>query len=198
VSLTEQLPHRNVAPNRLLTPAPAPVDFTPTTESVDPQHIAPDMADLATRVRSLMALQQQDVLQLPLGGHLFDIVVTASGAQAHAAVAVMDGIQHTGDDPADACGPVIEDPQRSWLIWLVPPGTSEHWKPHRFALCLGRPHHMALPAVTATEPPGPYWLRPFRGDRLVPPTALRQLLDQFQPSPAPHETLLATVLSTIA
>jgi hypothetical protein len=197
VSLTEQLHRRHITPDRQL-PAPAPVGFTRTTGRVDPRHIAPDMADLATRVRSLMALQQQDVLQLPLGGHLFDVVVTASGAQAHAAVAVMDGIQHTGDEQPDACGPVIEDPHRSWLIWLVPPGTSELWKPHRSALCLGRPYHMALPAVTTTEPPGPYWLRPFRGDRLLPPTALRQLLDQFQPSPAPHETLLASVLSTIA
>ncbi|WP_055495559.1 hypothetical protein [Streptomyces sp. TP-A0356] len=39
----------------------------------------------------------------------------------------MDGIQHTGNEQADACGPVIEDPQRSWLIWLVPPGTSDQW-----------------------------------------------------------------------
>ncbi|MFJ8086227.1 hypothetical protein ACIQ6Y_37360 [Streptomyces sp. NPDC096205] len=197
MSLTEQLHRCHVTPDRLL-PAPAPVGFTLTTASVDPQHVAPDMADLAARVRSLMALQQQDVLQLPLGGHLFDVVVTASGSQAHAAVAVMDGIQHTGGEQPDTCGPVIEPPHRSGLIWLVPPGTSEQWAPHRHALCLGRPNHMALPAVTTTEPPGPYWLRPFRGDRLVPPTALRQLLDQFQPGPARHETLLASVLGTIA
>ncbi|MFJ5780391.1 hypothetical protein [Streptomyces sp. NPDC093094] len=197
MSLTEQLPRRTATPGRTL-PDPAPAGFTPTTGTLDPRHIAPDMADLAARVRSLMALQQQDVLQLPLGGHLFDIVVTASGPQAHAAVAVMDGIQHTSDEQPDACGPVIEDPHRSWLIWLVPPGTSDHWTPHRHALCLGRPHHLALPPVSATEPPGPYWLRPCRGDRLVPPTALRQLLDQFQPGPAPHETLLASVLGTIA
>ncbi|MBG7704816.1 hypothetical protein HCJ76_43845 [Streptomyces sp. MC1] len=156
------------------------------------------MADLAARVRQLMSLQQQDVLQLPLGGHFFDIVVTASGPQAYAAVKVMDGIQQTRPDQLDACGPVIEDPQRSWLIWLVPPGTSEQWAAHRSALCLGRPYHIALPSMTTTEPPGPYWLRPCRGDRLVPPAALRQLLDQFRPGPAPHEMLLGSMLATIS
>ncbi|MFJ5779748.1 hypothetical protein [Streptomyces sp. NPDC093094] len=196
MSLTGRLPRRQLIRDRDLLP-PAPVGFTATSATIQPQQVACDMGDLAARVRSLMALQQQHVLQLPLGGSFFDIVVTASGPQAHAAVTVMDGIQHTGDEPADACGPVIEDPHRSWLIWLVPPGTSEQWAPHRHALCLGRPHHVALPPMSATEPPGPYWLRPCRGDRLVPPTALRQLLDQFQPGPAPHEALLGSVLSTI-
>ncbi|MET9735848.1 hypothetical protein ABZZ79_36060 [Streptomyces sp. NPDC006458] len=197
MSITEQLPRRETAPGRKL-PDTAPAGFTTSTGTFHPQQAAPDMSDLAARVRSLMALQQQHVLQLPLGGRFFDIVVTAGGTQAYAALTVMDAIQHTGDDQPDACGPVIEDPHRSWLIWLVPPGTSEHWAPHRHALCLGHPHHIALPPMTTTEPPGPYWLRPCRGDRLVPPTALRQLLDQFQPGPPPHETLLGTVLSTIA
>jgi hypothetical protein len=156
------------------------------------------MGDLATRVRQLMGLHQTRVLQLPLGGHFFDIVVTASGPQAYAAMTVLDEIQHTGDERVDACGPVIEDPQRSWLIWLVPPGTSDQWVPHRYATCLGRPHSIALPMMTATEPPGPYWLRPCRGDRLVPATALRGLLDQFQPSPPPHEAVLSSMLSTIS
>ncbi|MFJ5779274.1 hypothetical protein [Streptomyces sp. NPDC093094] len=194
---TGHLPRRQLAPDRDLPP-PAPVGFTATSTTVEPQQVAADMGDLAARVRSLMALQRQDVLQLPLGGQFFGIVVTAAGPQALAAVAVMDGIQHTSEEQPDACGPVIEDPHRSWLIWLVPPGTSEQWAPHRHALCLGRPHHLALPPMAATEPPGPYWLRPCRGDRLVPPTALRQLLDQFQPGPAPHEALLASVLSSIS
>ncbi|MET7440249.1 hypothetical protein ACWERY_29800 [Streptomyces sp. NPDC004082] len=156
------------------------------------------MGDLASRVRALMALQNQQVLQLPLGDRFFDVVLTASGPQAYAVMAVMDAVQQSGDDAADACGPVIEDLQRSWLLWLVPPGTSERWAPHRYATCLGRPHHIALPAMTATEPPGPYWRRPCRGDRLVPPAVLRQLLDQFQPGPAPHEALLGSMLSTIS
>ncbi|MEV6179911.1 hypothetical protein [Streptomyces sp. NPDC052015] len=198
MSLTGQLPRRPLTAADRNTSHIAPAGFTQNSEAIDPRSIASDMGDLTARVRALMALQQQQVFQLPLGGHFFDIVITASGPQAYAAMAVMDGIQHTGDERADACGPVIEDPQRSWLIWLVPPGTSEQWAPHRYATCLGRPHHIALPAMTAVEPPGPYWRRPCRGDRLVPPTALRQLLDQFQPGPAPHEELLGSVLSTIS
>lgn len=197
MSRTGQMPRRPVNDGRFIPPA-GPAGFTPTNLLIDPALVAPDMGDLASRVRSLMALQQQEVLQLPLGGRFFDIIVTASGPQAYAAIKVMDEIQHTGDERTDACGPVIEDPQRSWLIWLVPPGTSEQWAPHRYATCLGRPHRIALPAMTSAEPPGPYWLRPCRGDRLIPPTALRPLLDQFQPGPAPHETLLGSVLSTIA
>jgi hypothetical protein len=192
-----QLPHRPVETDRR-RPEVAPVGFTPTNETIDPATIAPDMGDLAARVRSLMALQEQQVLQLPLGGSLFDIVVTASGPEGYAVVKLMDEIQRADGDPPDACGPVIEDPERSWLIWLVPPGTSAQWAPHRYATCLGRPYHAALPPTTVTEPPGPYWLRPCRGDRLVPPKALRNLLDQFRPTPAPHETLLGTVLSTIS
>ncbi|MEU1466097.1 hypothetical protein ABZ467_36830 [Streptomyces sp. NPDC005727] len=197
MSLTEQLRLRQVAPGRVL-PDAAPVTFTPTDITVDPADIAADMRDLAARVRSLLALQQQRVLQLPLGGRLFDTVITASGPQAYAAVAVMDEIQRTTNELGGACGPVIEDPQRSWLVWLVPPGTSEQWAPHRYATCLGRPHSIALPALTTTEPPGPYWLRPFRGDRLVPPTALSEQLDLFQPGPTPHEAVLSSMLSTIS
>ncbi|MET7439535.1 hypothetical protein ACWERY_10630 [Streptomyces sp. NPDC004082] len=195
MSLTQQLPRRQTDQIRR---SAAPVGFTQNHESIDPSAVAPDMGDLASRVRALMALQHQQVLQLPLGGRFFDIVLTASGPQAYAVMAVMDNIQHSGKESADACGPVIEDPQRSWLVWLVPPGTSEQWAPHRYATCLGRPHHIALPAITATEPPRPYWRRPCRGDRLVPPAALRQLLDQFQPGPAPHEVLLGSMLSTIS
>jgi hypothetical protein len=195
---TQQLPRRHTDPAQA-RPATAPgVGFTRTRDVIDPAAVAPDMRDLATRVRALMALQSHQVLQLPLGGRFFDIVLTASGPQAYAAMAVMDAVQQSGDERADACGPVIEDPQRSWLIWLVPPGTSERWTPHRYGTCLGRPHHLALPAITATEPPGPYWRRPCRGDRLVPPTALRQLLDQFQPGPVPHEKLLGSMLRTIS
>ncbi|MET8453352.1 hypothetical protein [Streptomyces sp. NPDC005209] len=197
MSLAQQLPRRNVALNRESPPA-GPVAFPTRTGVVDPALVAPDVRDLATRVRQLMGLHQAHVLQLPLGGQFFDIVVTASGPQAYAAIKVMDEIQRTGDEQDDACGPVIEDPQRSWLIWFVPPGTSEQWGPHRYSACLGRPHSIALPQMTASEPPGPYWLRPCRGDRLVPATALRQQLDEFRPGPPPHEAVLGSMLSTIS
>ncbi|MCX5182627.1 hypothetical protein [Streptomyces sp. NBC_00268] len=145
-----------------------------------------------------MSLQQGRVLQLPLGGHFFDIVVTASCPEAYAVVSLMDEVQHAGGGRPDACGPVIEDPERQWLIWLVPPGARESWAPHRYGMCLGSPHQLALPPMTQAEPPGPYWLRPCRGDRLVPPAPLRDFLDRFQPGPIPHEELLGNVLSTIS
>ncbi|WP_367575256.1 hypothetical protein [Streptomyces griseoaurantiacus] len=197
MTATQELLRRHVDPNRTI-PDAAPVGFLENAGTVAPEQVATDMGDLASRVRALMALQQQSVLTLPLGGHFFDVVLTASGAQAHAAVAVMDGIQRSRSEQGAACGPVVEDPHRSWLIWLVPPGTSDQWQPHRYATCLGRPHSLALPAVTATKPPGPYWLRPFRGDRLVPVAALRSLLDQCRPGPAPYEAVIGSMLTTIS
>ncbi|MBL1109421.1 hypothetical protein JK361_33395 [Streptomyces sp. 5-8] len=197
MSTVQQLPRREPAPD-FDRPDAEPAEFKLLALDIDPRQVASDMGDLAARVRSLMSLQQQTVLQLPLGGGFFDAVVTAGGPQAYAAVAVLDEVQRTSAEQPDACGPVIHDPVRDLYVWLVPPGTSEQWSAHRYSLCLGRPHHIALPATTDTEPPGPYWLRSFRGDRLVPPTALRQQLDQFKPGPPPHETLLASVLSTIS
>ncbi|MFB7601074.1 hypothetical protein [Streptomyces sp. NPDC056160] len=197
MSVTQQMPRRQRAEGRIRPPGP-PVSFTPQNFAVAPESVAPDMADLASRVRTFLSLQRGEVLQLPLGGQFFDIVVTASGPQAYAVVRLLDGLQHSGVERLDACGPVIEDPLRSWLIWLVPPGTSERWAPHRYATCLGRPYKVALPPMTQAKPPGPYWLRPCRNDRLVPPAALRDLLDRFQPGPTPHETLLGAVLSDIS
>ncbi|MFG2948334.1 hypothetical protein [Streptomyces adustus] len=193
--LRTPLPQRSTNP---AGPAPAaPVDFSMLPHTVAADDVATDMYDLAARVRNLMDLQQGRVLQLPLGGRFFDIVVTASCPEAYAVMDLLDQVQHTGDGQPDACGPVIEDPTRQWLIWLVPPGTSETWMPHRYGLCLGRPHQLALPPMLQTEPPGPYWLRPCRGDRLVPPLPLGSFLDQFRPGPAPHEELLASTLCTI-
>lgn len=67
-------------------------------------------------------------------------MITAGGPEAYGVVAVLDEIQQTGQtDGPDACGPVIEDPERGWLIWLVLPGTSAQWAPDRYGACLGRP-----------------------------------------------------------
>ncbi|MER5603085.1 hypothetical protein [Streptomyces sp. NPDC002265] len=198
--LTHSGPHTPL-PQRPANPAErapaAPMDFSTLPHTIATDDIATDMSDLAARVRNLMDLQQGRVLQLPLGGRFFDIVVTASCPEAYAVMDLLDQVQHTGHGQPDACGPVIEDPHRQWLIWLVPPGTSESWAPHRYGLCLGRPHQLALPPMAQTEAPGPYWLRPCRGDRLVPPVPLRSFLDQFRPGPAPHEELLAETLCTI-
>lgn len=186
------LPQR-AATARGVTPA---VDFR--QQHIPPAAVAPNMGDLAARVRSLMDLQHGRPLQLPLGGRFFDVVVTAACPEAHAVVSLMDAIQYPGHGRLDACGPVIEDPARQWLIWLVPPGTSERWTPHRYGMCLGSPHEFALPPMGHTEPPGPYWLRPCNGDRLVPPAPLREHLDQFRPRPTPHEEVLADILCTIS
>lgn len=199
MTLHTPLTRRNVAPDRTLPPA-TPVSFAVSTDTIAPTAASPDMDHLAARVRALMGCQQGGVLQLPLGGRFFDIVVTASGLAARGVVRLMDEVQSSPKDTPDApsCGPVIEDPRRGWLIWLVPPGTSDHWAPVRFATCLGAPHTVALPPLEQAEPPGPYWLRRMRTDRLVPPGPLREHLDQFRPGPVPHETLLGSALSTFS
>ncbi|MFG2257263.1 hypothetical protein [Streptomyces mirabilis] len=192
------LPQR---PSTWRSSAPAAgVDFTVRGEDIAPEDVAPDMRDLAARVRSLADLQRGAPLQLPLGGRFFDVVVTASGPEAYAVVSLMDEVQHVPGQRAAApsCGPVIEDPERGWLIWLVPPGTHAVWEPLRYGTCLGAPYELALPPIAQTEPPGPYWLRPCRGDRLVPHWPLRDFLDRFQPGPIPHEELLGRFLSTIS
>ncbi|WP_435224268.1 hypothetical protein [Streptomyces sp. Tue6028] len=190
------LPQR-VPTTGLMGPA-ADVEFTVRGQQIAKADVAPDMHDLAARIRNLMALQQGRILQLPLGGRFFDIVITAAGPEAYAVVDLMDEVQHTRGERPDACGPVIDDPERNWLIWLVPPGTSDNWEPHRYGTCLGRPYELALPPITQTEPPGPYWYRPCRSDRLVPPGPLRDFLNRFRPGPIPHEELLGAILSTIS
>ncbi|MGW1966636.1 hypothetical protein ACWCPD_41010 [Streptomyces sp. NPDC001935] len=183
---------------RALRRAPGSVEFTPRTIDVAPEDVATGMGDVAARVRNLMDLQHGRPFSLPLGGRFFDIVVTAAGPDAYAVVDLMDIAQHAPGQRLDACGPVIEDPERDWLIWLVPPGTHAVWEPHRYGTCLGAPYELALPPLSQTEPPGPYWLRPCRGDRLVPPWPLADFLGRFQPGPIPHEELLGRFLSTIA
>ena len=169
-------------------------------QSIAPADVASDMGDLAARVRNLMALQRGGPLQLPLGGRFFDVVVTASGPEAYAVMRLMDDLQRVPGPrlTAPACGPVIEDPERRWLLWLVPPGTHAVWEPNRYGTCLGAPYELALPPIAQTDPPGPYWLRQCRGDRLVPHWPLHDFLRRFQPGPIPHEELLGNVLSTIS
>ncbi|MET7649877.1 hypothetical protein [Streptomyces sp. NPDC005486] len=194
---TTELPRRN-SKSEVPYPAPAPI-FTPSAVSA-PREPAADMGTLAERIRSLMDLAAGRPMSLPLGGRYFDAVITANGHAAYGVVRLMDDVQRGPGDPPDACGPVIEDPQRGWLIWLVPPGTSSHWAraPHRFAICLGVPHKLALPPLDNAEPPGPYWLRRCRSDRLVPAEPLRNYLSQFEPDPVPHETVLGSMLGTIS
>lgn len=97
-------PHRRqVDPARVL-PDAAPVGFLESSGTVAPGQVAIDMGDLAGRVRALRALQRQSMLTLPLGGRFFDVVLTAGGAQAHAAVAVIDGFSAPGASRAPRAG----------------------------------------------------------------------------------------------
>ncbi|MGW4086948.1 hypothetical protein ACWEGS_28350 [Streptomyces sp. NPDC004822] len=145
---------------------------------------AADMADLAEVIRALLAVEAGRDTRVRLGGNLFDVVITSSGLQARATVALMDEIQ-------GGCGPVIEDPESGWYYWLVPPGSAERWTPHSHAVCLGHPHTITLPSLNRTTPPGPYWLRPPAqvSNRLVPLAPLSEALAQIRPEPTPHAAL---------
>ncbi|MEU4095938.1 hypothetical protein [Streptomyces sp. NPDC026673] len=155
-----------------------------TTEAtVPPQD---DMHDLAARIRAYLDIAEQREARMPLGGSLFDVVITGAG-DAAAMVAAMDEIQ------LGSSGPVIADPDRGWLYWLVPPGTTARWEPHTYGVCVGAPHILTLPPLARDVPPGPYWLRPCVSDRLVPPNPLRDLLERFRPMPTPHASFAAAL-----
>ncbi|MER6074656.1 hypothetical protein ABT187_38750 [Streptomyces sp. NPDC001817] len=145
---------------------------------------AADMADLADVIRTLLAVEARRDTRVRLGNNLFDVVITSSGVQARAAVAVMDQVQ-------GGCGPVVVDPESGWFYWLVPPGSSARWEPHTHAVCLGAPHTIMLPSLNRRVPPGPYWFRQSASDRLVPPGPLWDALARFQPEPTPHAALAA-------
>ena len=174
-------------------PVTEPLEFDHTSELMD--HLvresaasvrkpAADMADLASVIRALLDLNGGRNTRMPLGGGLFDAVITAAGPASRAVVDLMDEIQ-------GGCGPVIEDPENGWAYWLVPPRSAERWAPHSHAVCLGAPYKITLPALDRTAPPGPYWLRPEMKDRLVPVGPLRQALEQLRPEPAPPSDLAA-------
>ncbi|MET8518249.1 hypothetical protein [Streptomyces sp. NPDC005077] len=137
-------------------------------------------------IRTLLDVDARRDTRIRLGGSLFDVVITGGGAQAHAALAVMDEIQN-------GCGPVIEDPESGWLYWLVPPGSCGMWEAHEYGVCIGAPHTITLPSLNRTAPPGPYWLRPSASDRLVPSQPLRGVLAEFRPQPSPHIGLAAAL-----
>ncbi|MFD7445937.1 hypothetical protein [Streptomyces sp. NPDC059909] len=141
---------------------------------------ATDMQGLAQRIRALIGIEaQHEWVSVPLGGRLFDVVITASGTLGRAAVARMDDIQ------LGICGPVIEDPEQSLLFWLVPSGTSAGWQPDLYSVAFGAPWVLPLPRLSRRKPPGLHWLRECRSDRLVPPLQLRRLLGQGSLAPLP-------------
>ncbi|MFJ7969652.1 hypothetical protein [Streptomyces sp. NPDC096324] len=178
---------------------PERVDFAARDLDVAPEEVAPDMGTLAARVRNLMDLQQGRRSRLPLGGQFFDAVVTAAGPEAYAVVDLMDEVQRLRGARSDApaCGPVIADPERGWFIWLVPPGTHAVWD-NAHGVCRGAPYELTLPSMRQTAAPGPHWVRPCRGDRLVPRWPLADLLDRFQPGPVPAEEDLREAFGAIS
>ncbi|MFI5682314.1 hypothetical protein [Streptomyces sp. NPDC051636] len=157
--------------------------------STHPAQPADDMADLAELIRTLLDVTRGRDTRVRLGGGLFDVVITGGGSQGHVVATMMDQIQN-------GCGPVIADPDSGWMYWLVPPGSSSRWEPHRHAVCLGAPHTITLPAMNHQAPPGPYWFRPSASDRLVPVRPLREAVAQLRPEPAPHAALDAHLRST--
>lgn len=169
---TPVVPHMHPAPPPLATPGH--------------RVVAEGMEDLTMRLRAWLGLENQRPTRMPLGGAMFDVVITAAGDESRAAVAAMDRVQVNG------CGPVIEDSARDgWMesgltYWLVPPGSAQRWDFHPHAVCLGAPHTLTLPVLSRVAPPGPYWLRPCVSDRLVPAAPLRDLLSRFQPPAVPR------------
>ncbi|MFF0446669.1 hypothetical protein ACFYT4_09685 [Streptomyces sp. NPDC004609] len=146
--------------------------------------VAPDMGELAVLVRALMGADARRAVVVPLGGGLFDVVVSAAGEAGHAVADAID-VRHP-----QGCGPVIADPERPWLYWLVPPGTTGRWAEHPYAVCVGAPATIALPPLDRRGPgAGPYWLRPCRSGCLVGPVTLRQALEVHRPLPAPHQAV---------
>ncbi|MGW4201826.1 hypothetical protein [Streptomyces sp. NPDC004726] len=158
--------------------------------------VAADMGELADRVRALMGTQARRSTVVPLGGGLFDAVISAAGDAGHAVAATIDATHPQG------CGPVIADPDRPWLYWLVPPGTTGRWAHHPYALCVGAPAAITLPPLDRRAPDprrgGAYWLRPCQSHYLVGPVVLRRALDRHRPSPAPHQAMETLLLGSAA
>lgn len=127
-------------------------------------------AALRLRIHALLRLTDGESVRLPLGGHLFDVVVTAASAWR---------LITTLDNLPGGCGPVIHDPtDGGWLYWITPAGTASTWKQHPHAVCLGAGTHLTVPPPTRVEPPGPYWIRPFTDD-YVNPVALTTWLNDL-------------------
>ncbi|MGW4030673.1 hypothetical protein ACWEFL_15360 [Streptomyces sp. NPDC004838] len=174
-----------------------PRDSEPTgpvkpVELVGP--VASDMGELTLRVRALLAADARRGAVMPLGGGLFDVVVSAAGAAGHAVADTIDATHPQG------CGPVIADPDRPWLYFLVPPGTTRRWAHHPYGLCVGAPATITLPPLDRHGPGGgggPYWLRPCQHHYLVGPAMLRRALHQHRPLPAPQQALKTLLGGTV-
>jgi hypothetical protein len=75
-----------------------------------PVRPAEDMEELTRLIRAFLSVVDEDDAEMPLGGGLFDVVMTAAGDAGHAMVTTLDAWQQP-----HGCGPVIADPDRPWL-----------------------------------------------------------------------------------
>ncbi|MFF0450212.1 hypothetical protein ACFYT4_28135 [Streptomyces sp. NPDC004609] len=156
--------------------------------------VARDMVDLAQRVRALMSTDAGQEAVVPLGGRLFDVAVSAAGEAGHAVAATIDLWHPQG------CGPVIAEPERPWLYWLLPPGTTARWAHHPYAVCVGAPATIRVPPLDRQAPDAgrSYWLRPCQSRYLVGPAMLRRALHEHRPLPAPHRAMKMLLLGEAA
>ncbi|UGY91243.1 hypothetical protein [Streptomyces gobiensis] len=131
-------------------------------------------AQLAVLIRKWLEGEDQSV---PVG-RWWDIVVSRSGVPGNLVLQHMDTMQPGG------CGPFIADPEGDTLFWLVPPGTIKSWM-NEHGLCFAGGTKATLPPVDKRRPPGPYWLRPLDGSRLVDPDLLHRALIAMTPTAPP-------------
>lgn len=143
---------------------------------------AGDLLD-SLRVIGEAVLQWETWELLPVGIS-WDIVVTPYLHQCLQAAEYLDRTQPGG------CGPLLADPDRALLLWLVPPGTLHTFtSPHGIAA--GRPFHLAVPPPEKTTAPGRFWLRPHRHGHLSDPWILATALDRFTHTPVDQTVLTA-------
>ncbi|MGW3263321.1 hypothetical protein [Streptomyces sp. NPDC001056] len=87
-------------------------------------------------------------------------------------------------------GAVWCDPYRPAVYFLVPPGTDEYWPRDLAAVCQGGTgpyvHHIGVPSLDRTSPPGQFWLVPpdYGGPVLAGPERLHEALRERTSEPS--------------
>lgn len=139
------------------------------------------MVELTAAVRLLLAATSAEAMRMELSPRSFAVVLTEMGPRTDSVLRLLDGLQPGG------CGPVLDDPDRSFRYWIVPHRTCQWWT-YELGICIGE-GTVALPPFHRREPPGPYWIRPWRRTHLVGPAMLQYALNEARPTPA-HRLLL--------
>lgn len=132
---------------------------------------------LADIIWTLLDQAREPGEELPIG-EWWDVVATTHwpiGAEA---------LNRMGRAQPGGCGPVIADPERNLLYWLVPPRTIRTWT-NESGLCFSSPCLMTIPPLSKLRAPGAYWARPLQEGRLVDAVRLDALLTALRPQ-LPH------------